>query len=68
MTTELRIEITDPEADDERLAVMTETLRHDLLALDVRSVRPLSAGNAPEGSKGVDAAAVGAVVVALKSW
>ena len=67
MTTELRIEISDPDADDERLAMMTETLRQDLLALDVSSVRPLPAGTAPEGSKGVNAAAIGAMVVALKS-
>ena len=66
-TTELRIEISDPDADDERLALMTEGLRQDLLALDVRSVDPVSAGDAPEGSKGVDAAAVGALVVALKT-
>ena len=67
MTTELRIEISDPDADDERLARMTETLREDLLALDVSSVKALPAGDAPEGSKGVDAATIGAMVVALKS-
>ena len=67
MSTELRIEISDPDADDERLASMTETLRQDLLALDVNSVKPLSAGAAPEGSKAVDPATIGALVVALKS-
>ena len=66
MSTELQIEIFDPEADDERLATMTETLRQDLLALDVDSVKAVSAGSAPEGSKGIDPAAVGAILVALK--
>jgi hypothetical protein len=66
MSTELQIEIIDPEADDERLATMTETLRQDLLALDVDSVKRLSGGTAPNGSKGIDPAAVGAILVALK--
>jgi hypothetical protein len=66
MSTELQIEIIDPEADDERLATMTETLRQDLLALDVDSVKRLSGGSAPDGSKGIDPAAVGAILVALK--
>jgi hypothetical protein len=67
MSTELQIEIIDPEADDERLATMTETLRQDLLALDVDSVKRVSGGTAPDGSKGIDPAAVGAILVALKS-
>lgn len=67
MSTELQIEIIDPESDDERLATMTETLRQDLLALDVDSVKRVSAGAAPAGSKGIDPAAVGAILVALKS-
>ena len=54
MSTELQIEIIDPEADDERLATMTETLRQDLLALDVDSVKHVSGGKAPDGSKGID--------------
>jgi hypothetical protein len=66
MTTELRIEITDPNADDERLATMAETLRQDLLALDVDSVKRVSGGTAPDGSKGIDPAAIGAILVALK--
>ena len=66
MSTELQIEIIDPEADDERLATMTETLRQDLLALDVDSVKRVSGGTAPDGSKGIDPAAIGAILVALK--
>ena len=67
MTTELWIEISDPDADAERLDMMTATLRQDLLALDVSSVKPVSAGEAPEGSKAVDPATIGAIVVAMKS-
>ena len=66
MTTELWIEISDPDADAERLDMMTATLRQDLLALDVSSVKPVSAGEAPEGSKAVDPATIGAIVVAMK--
>lgn len=66
MTTELQIEITDPDADDERLSVSAESLRQELLELDVDSVKPASTGTAPTGSKGIDPATVGAIVVALK--
>ncbi len=67
MTIELQIEIIDPEADDERLSMVTETLRQDLLALDVDSVKRVPSGAAPDGSKGLDPAAIGALLVALKS-
>lgn len=67
MTTELQIEITDPDADHERLATMVGTLRQDLLELDVDSVEPVFTGTAPDGSKGIDPATVSAIVVALKS-
>ena len=67
MTTELQIEITDSDADEEQLASMAESLRQDLLELGVDSVKPVSTGTAPAGSKGIDPATVGAIVVALKS-
>ena len=67
MSTELRIEILDPTADDEELNALTESLRQDLLALDVDSVLRPTLGPAPEGTKGLDLAAVGAILVALKS-
>lgn len=67
MSTEMQIEIFDPDADDEELNALTETLRQDLLSLDVDSVSRPSVGPPPEGSKGLDVAAVGAILVALKS-
>lgn len=66
MVTELQIEVLDPTADDEELETRVETLRQDLLALDVDSVSRVSAGDAPAGSKGLDPAAIGAILVALK--
>ncbi len=67
MSTELQIEILDPTADDHELNELTESLRQDLLELDVDSVSRPPFGPAPEGSKGLDPAAVGALLVALKS-
>ncbi len=67
MTIELQIELFEQDADAERLDMLTDTLRQDLLTLDVDSVSRISRGDAPEGSKGLDPAAVGAVLVALKS-
>ena len=67
MSTELQIEIFDPDADDEQLDTMTRSLREDLLALDVDKVSPVATGGqAPPGSKGIDPAAIGAILVALK--
>lgn len=67
MTNELHVEILAPDADDQRRAILTETLRQDLLALDVDSVTLASTGSAPDGSKGIDAATVGAILVVLTS-
>ena len=68
MSTQLQIEILDPTADDQELDELTESLRQDLLELDVDSVSRPTLGPGPEGSKGLDLAAVGALLVALKSW
>jgi len=67
MSTQLQIEILDPTADDQELDELTESLRQDLLELDVDSVSRPTLGPGPEGSKGLDLAAVGALLVALKS-
>src|SRR5882757_3095592 len=42
-----------------------ESLREELLELDVESVRRLSEGTAPAGSRGVDIAALGGLLVSL---
>ncbi len=67
MSTELQIEILDSTADDQELDELTESLRQDLLELDVDSVSRPTLGTAPDGSKGLDVSAVGALLVALKS-
>ncbi|MCW2849708.1 MAG: hypothetical protein JWR90_3682 [Marmoricola sp.] len=67
MSTELQIEILDPTADDQEIEGFTESLRLALLELDVDSVSRPTTGQTPSGSKGLDLAAVGALLVALKN-
>jgi hypothetical protein len=80
--TTLSIEVTgNADSDDEDVARATMQLRRELLDLDVGAVEVPSAGEAPQGTRGVDLAAVGAlavtiansgllnaVVTAVKSW
>jgi hypothetical protein len=47
------------------LAELTDQLRQELLELDVLAVELVTGGAAPAGSKGVDAQAVGGLVVGL---
>lgn len=62
---ELRLQISEDGADAERLAVLAGYLRGELLQLDVEDVTALPAGEAPPGARGVDMAAVGALLVAI---
>jgi hypothetical protein len=52
-----------PDGDVEELAQVTWQLRRELLELDVDSVETPSAGEPPPGSRAVDIATVGALVV-----
>jgi hypothetical protein len=63
---ELRIELFEPNADDEAVDHLTGDLRLELLELDVESVSPVSLGPAPEGSKGLELAVIGALLVHVK--
>jgi hypothetical protein len=65
MDRELRLQLFDKGADDERVAMLTSYLRAELLQLDVEYVTPLPAGEPPPGAKGPSAATVGALLVAL---
>jgi hypothetical protein len=65
MDRELRLQITEEGADDERLAQLTGYLRAELVPLDVDNVASPRAGDAPPGSRAGDIAAVGALLVAL---
>ena len=66
MGREVKIELFDPGADAEAVDQLTGDLRLELLELDVDSVSPVSAGPAPEGSKGVELFAVGELLVQVK--
>jgi hypothetical protein len=61
------IELFEPDADLETLDELTRNLREELLELDVDSVSPPTAGPAPEGSKGLELAAIGALLVQVRS-
>lgn len=54
-------------ADIQELEVLTSGLRRQLLQLDVEGVDRPRGSEAPEGTRGVDAAAVGSLIVTLAS-
>ena len=66
MGRDVKIEIFDDRADPDAVHRLTADLRLELLELDVDSVSPVHTGPAPEGSKGLELAAVGALLVHVK--
>ena len=60
---ELTIELFEPGAPDEAVDELAGDLRLELLELDVDSVSPVAVGPAPEGSKGLELVAIGALLV-----
>jgi hypothetical protein len=54
-----------PEADAEEVAEATLQLRHELLDLDVEAVELPPAGEPPPGTRAVEVAALGALVVTV---
>jgi hypothetical protein len=54
-----------PDTDAEELDELTRRLRSELLELDVRSVDPVRAGDAPPGARAADILAVGGLLVTL---
>jgi len=62
---EVDVSVAEVGADAEQLEELTRALRAEILTLDVESVVPRSGGEAPPGTRGVDAAAVGALVVSV---
>jgi hypothetical protein len=62
---EVDVSVVEVGADAEQLEELTRALRAEILTLDVESVVPRSDGEAPPGTRGVDAAAVGALVVSV---
>ena len=66
MSRDLQIELFETGADAETIDRLTGDLRVELLELDVDSVSRVSDGSAPAGSKGLELAAVGALLVQVK--
>jgi hypothetical protein len=54
---------TLPGTDSDEFAALVQRLRARLLDLEVDPVEPLTAGEAPEGVKGVELLALGGLVV-----
>jgi len=65
MDVELRLQLSEEEADAARLAELTGYLRAELLQLDVENVTTPQAGDVPPGARVVSVAAVGTLLVAL---
>jgi hypothetical protein len=64
--TEVKIELFEPGADGEVVDGLASDLRQELLELDVDSVSLVALGQAPEGSKGLELVAFGALLVRVK--
>jgi hypothetical protein len=62
---EVDVSIAEVGAEPEHLEELTRGLRDEILTLDVESVVPRSAGEAPPGTRAVDAAAIGSLVVSV---
>ncbi len=65
MDGELRLLLEEDGADAERVDALTGHLRRELAQLDVERVSPLSGGEAPPGTRAIDVAAVGGLMVVL---
>lgn len=65
MGEEVKVEVLDAGVDEEGLEVLALLLRQELLMIDVQSVEPYGAGEAPEGTKGAFAAVAGVLSVSL---
>ncbi|WP_157852712.1 hypothetical protein RFN58_41585 [Streptomyces iakyrus] len=67
MENELRILLTEEDAEAERIAELTGYLRQELLDLDVDDVTALPGGEVPPGARAVDVTQIGALLVTLGS-
>ena len=66
VTRELKIELVEPGADPEIVDDLVADLRLELLELDVETVSPVVQGPPADGSKGIEVAALGALLVVIK--
>jgi len=65
MRSRVLVQMSEEDADPERIETLTGLLRADLLQLDVEDVARLRSGEAPPGTRGLDVAEVGSLVVLL---
>jgi Effector Associated Constant Component 1 len=65
MPAEMVLKIDEEDADEQRREDLARSLRDELLYLDVDDVRPVRDGEPPPGSRGIDVAQVGALVVSF---
>ncbi|MGH3695949.1 MAG: hypothetical protein ACRDRX_18480 [Pseudonocardiaceae bacterium] len=61
----VRVQLCEVGADAERLGTLTGFLRTELLQLDVQDVTAWRAGDAPPGTRALDVAAVGGLLISL---
>lgn len=66
MRREMTIAIRDEDADLERLDELSSALRRELLDLGVDDVDRVSEGEAPPGTRALDVAAIGVLLVAFQ--
>src|SRR5690348_9015344 len=62
---ELRVAVDAPGVDDDTLTESVSVLIGELSELDVDDVQNATAGDAPEGSKGIELALLGSLIVKL---
>ena len=62
---DILVTVRDVDADDARLEDLTSALRHELLDYGVDEVQRAAGAPVPDGARGIDAAAVGTLLVAL---
>src|SRR5262249_9423681 len=62
---QLDLTISIPDSTEEELDNVTRRLVIELKDLDVESVKLLTASEAPEGTKGIDSVAVGAIAMSV---
>lgn len=62
---QLDLTVSIPDSTDEELDNATRRLVTELRDLDVESVKLLTTGEAPEGTKGLDSVAIGAIAISV---
>jgi len=67
MDESLVVTVEEQDADDARLEELALGLRQELLETDVDDVRQLRRGEAPPGTRALDIAAIGGLLVTLKA-